>query len=206
VAASNGALAAAIRPHHHQRRPLLGRQMLVVGSHRNTLPDKVLHLVIEPALQLWIAYRGRGGMGTDQNSGQKGRRLELMQRGRLVSPPMAPSLPVHRGGTSARPAVGSSPTKLTAPRLRCPANRRPPAPCPLASLPLQPFIDSAGIVAPPGLNQTVVVRAYLGRRGRGIRLNLETQVSLGLGARQKAYIRERPSSLSSAWRGRDPGA
>ena len=39
-AASNFALAAAIRPRHHQRHPLLGCQMLTVGSHRNTLPER----------------------------------------------------------------------------------------------------------------------------------------------------------------------
>jgi hypothetical protein len=33
-------LVKAIRPHHHQRRPLLGCQMLRVGSHRNTLPER----------------------------------------------------------------------------------------------------------------------------------------------------------------------
>jgi hypothetical protein len=35
-----GMLVKAIRPHHHQRRPLLGCQMLRVGSHRNTLPER----------------------------------------------------------------------------------------------------------------------------------------------------------------------
>ena len=49
-AASNGALAAAIRPHHHQRRPLLGRQMLVVGSHRNTLPERCCTWLLSPPL------------------------------------------------------------------------------------------------------------------------------------------------------------
>jgi hypothetical protein len=51
--------------------------------------------------------------------------------------------------------------------------------------------------------QAVVVRDSLGRRGKGIRPNFETQTLLGL---EKAYIREHPSSLSSAWRERDPGA
>jgi hypothetical protein len=50
-AAGNRALAAAIRPHHHQRRPLLGRQMLVVGSHRNTLPERCCTWLLSPPRQ-----------------------------------------------------------------------------------------------------------------------------------------------------------
>src|SRR5207344_1124232 len=61
-AASNGALAAAIRPHHHQRRPLFGRQMLVVGSHRNTLPERCCTWLLSPP---WIesdAAKAQGGV------------------------------------------------------------------------------------------------------------------------------------------------
>jgi hypothetical protein len=50
---------AAICPHHHQRRPLLGCQMLVVGSHRNTLPERCCTWLLSrptnfPQMTLWL--------------------------------------------------------------------------------------------------------------------------------------------------------
>src|SRR6516225_6330421 len=71
-AAGNRALAAAIRPHHHQRRPLLGRQMLVVGSHRNTLPERCCTWLLSPpdeSYQLIAAYFTMMQAGRDLDRG-----------------------------------------------------------------------------------------------------------------------------------------